>query len=82
MSNDAGIIEFVVSTGPGIRIWCTAAQDGSINIQTRNGSINILFRHAANAESHQSKNVDRRYDKSELYAAREKDCTCLISALL
>ena len=60
MSNDVGITELVVSADPGVQIRCTAAQDGSIAIQTRNGSINILFQHVANAGSHQSKNVDQR----------------------
>lgn len=52
--------ECVVSAGPGVQIGCTPAPDGSIIIQTRDGPINILFLHAANAGNSQSNGASQR----------------------
>ena len=57
MSQDYGATECVVSAGPGVQISCVATQDGLIAIQTTNGLINILLRHAP---THQTETFSHR----------------------
>jgi hypothetical protein len=46
MSNGPAVTECVISAAPDVQIRCSAALDGSIDVQTQLGSINILLRHA------------------------------------
>lgn len=66
----------VVTASPGVHIRCIPAKDGSIIIQTRDGSINISFRHAGSPQSTETnqRNIWSLCEPSVIEHARSRFC--------